>query len=342
MSPLRAWNQFWFAPISARPLGAFRVAFGIISLANLALLTVDLDHWLTGAGILQGTESREVSGPFRQSLLHYVQDPTSVRLFFAATAVVTVLFAVGWHTRTMGILLYLATLSIHHRNIVTNSGADVLLMLVTFYMMLSPCGAAYSLDARREARRRGGTQAEPLIVPWAQRLIQIQVALVYFVTAVLKSNGATWLNGTALHFVVSNVEVGRFRLDPLTQYPLAINALTIGGLLIEFSLAALLWSRATRPYAVAAGIALHGGIMLMVNIPIFGELIVACYLTFMGPDELDAILLRLDPRTWLGRRRRAAAPASIPGRIDGPEPRRGPHRVQESPRTTDRTPSMTA
>ena len=36
MNPLRAWNIFWFGPISARPLGAFRIAFGVIALANLA------------------------------------------------------------------------------------------------------------------------------------------------------------------------------------------------------------------------------------------------------------------------------------------------------------------
>ncbi len=28
---LRPWNRFWFAPISARPLGAFRVVFGVLA-----------------------------------------------------------------------------------------------------------------------------------------------------------------------------------------------------------------------------------------------------------------------------------------------------------------------
>ena len=107
-------------------------------------------------------------------------------------------------------------------------------MILAFYLMLSPCGAAYSLDARRASRRRG-TLAEPLIVPWAQRLIQLQLCLVYFNTAVLKANGSTWLDGTALHFVLNNSEVGRFSLDPLTEYPLAINALTLGGLVVEFA-----------------------------------------------------------------------------------------------------------
>ena len=52
MNPLRAWNTFWFGPISARPLGAFRIAFGVLALANLAFLTADFDHWFTDAGLL--------------------------------------------------------------------------------------------------------------------------------------------------------------------------------------------------------------------------------------------------------------------------------------------------
>ena len=37
----------------------------------------------------------------------------------------------------------------------------------------------------------------------------------------------------------------------------------------EFALAFLLWVRPARPYAIAAGMLLHVGIMLTVNIPIF-------------------------------------------------------------------------
>src|SRR3954447_10767982 len=147
MNPLRAWNRFWFSPISARPLGAFRVVFGVVAIANLALLGFDIDYWFTDHGMLLGTEPIEVAGPFRPSPLQWVDDPTSIRVFFGATSVVCVLFTVGWQTRVMGVLFYLAMLAIHHRNILTNSGADSLLLLLSFYLMLSPCGAAYSLDA---------------------------------------------------------------------------------------------------------------------------------------------------------------------------------------------------
>ena len=242
MNPLRAWNRFWFSPISARPLGVFRIVFGLVALANLAFMAFELDYWFTDAGLLHGDEARLVAGPLRPSLLHWVQDPTSVRVVFAVSTVLGVLLTLGWQTRVVSVLFFLATLTIHHRNIVTNSGADALMMLITFYVMLAPCGAAYSLDARRAARRRG-TDAEPLIVPWAQRLIQLQICLVYFDTAILKCNGAAWLNGTALHYVLYNDEVGRFHLGMLRDFPILVNLMTHGAIFIEFSLAFMLWFR---------------------------------------------------------------------------------------------------
>jgi hypothetical protein len=318
MSPLRAWNRFWFNPISARPLGAFRIVFGLVMLANLAILAFDLDYWLTSAGMLQGSEAREVAGELRYSLLFWMDDPFSVRIFVAVTAVLAVLLTLGWHTRVVSVLFFLAAISIHHRNILTVSGADTLVIIMSFYVMLAPTGAAYSLDARRAARRRGGDDApaEPLIVPWAQRLIQLHLCLIYFDTAVLKCNGSTWLNGTALHFVIHNTEVGRFHLSTLTDYPVLINLMTVGGLLTEFALAFLLWFRPTRVWTMFAGLSLHIGILFLVNIPIFGELMTACYLTFLDPDQLDNLLRTLDPRPLL-RRSERPEPA-LAGRVEGP------------------------
>lgn len=319
---IRAWNVFWFRPVSARPLGAFRVVIGVLALCHLGFLGVDLDHWLTDAGLLVGDEAREMAGPFRPSPLQWVQDPTTVRAAVAATAGAAVLFTVGWHTRVASVLLYLGLLSIHHRNIPTNCGPDNLLLIMVFYLMLGPSGAACSLDARRRARRRG-TPAEPVILPWAQRLIQLQLCMIYFDTAVLKCNGSTWLGGTALHYVLTNPEVGRFDLSALCRYPLVLNLLGHAALAVEFALAFLLWFRPTRRYVALLGCALHFGVLFVVNVPLFGELMVASYLTFLDPDELAGLLRAVNPLCWF--RPRVEGVAVVPGRVDGAHPTAGPH-----------------
>jgi Vitamin K-dependent gamma-carboxylase len=328
-APLRAWNKFWFAPTSARPLGALRVLFGLIVLLDLAILATDLDAWFTDSGHLRGTEARELAGPvwsakfdvpMRWSPLQTYRGPVAVRCVFGATALAAVVFTLGWRTRVAGMLLYAGLLSIHHANILTCSGADVLLMVVAFLLMLSPCGAALSLDAIRRNRQCGGP-VSALVAPWAQRLIAIQISVVYFVTALLKARGASWSDGTALHYILNNGEARRFTLG-LTAYPTVLSAMTVGAMFLEFALAFLLWVRAARALMIAAGLALHLGITLTVNIPIFGELIVACYLAFLSPTEWDAIARTLDPRRWF---RREASIAVVPGRVDRGHAASAPH-----------------
>ena len=111
MNPVRSWNPFWFGSISARPLGAFRIVFGLIALANLAVMAVDLDYWYSGAGLFQGKEAAAIAGPLRFSPLFHYQSPAMVHAVFAATTVAALLVTLGWRTRLMSVLFYLGTLA---------------------------------------------------------------------------------------------------------------------------------------------------------------------------------------------------------------------------------------
>jgi hypothetical protein len=300
MNPIAAWNRFLFGPISARPLGAFRVVFGLVIVGYLALMSVEFDHWYTSAGLFTASEAREAAAPLRFSFLHYVDDPSISHAFLAATAAVAVAFTLGWRTRVMSVLLYLGMLSLYHRDVASNGGPDAVPVIVSFYMMLCPCGAAFSLDALRAAKKRE-TLAEPLIVPWGLRLLQMQICLIYFQSSAIKCQGPLWLNGTTVHYVLFNREFGQFNVEWLAQYPLVINLMTHGALLSEFALAFWLWFRPTRRWAILGGLALHLGIRPILLVPGFGEVMTATYLTFLAPDELAATMRVLDPRPWLAR-----------------------------------------
>jgi hypothetical protein len=300
MNLIRAWNRFFFGPISARPLGVFRIVFGVLMMIYLALMTVEFDFWYTGAGLLQGTEPREVAVPMRFSPLQYVSNPIVPRMVLAATFAAALGVTLGWRTRFMSVVLYLGMLSLYHRNVSSNGGPDAVPAILSFYMMLCPGGAAYSLDARRRSQQRG-TAAEALIIPWPVRLLQMQLCLIYFQSCVIKSGGQAWLDGTAVHYVLFNSEFNQFDLGWLAAYPLLINAMTHGALLIEFALAFWLWFRPVRPWVILGGILLHLGIRPVLNIPGFGEIMCAVYLTFLDPDEVAVLLRAIDPRRWLAR-----------------------------------------
>ena len=350
--PIRAWNRFFFQPTSAKPLGALRIGFGLLALANLAFCAVELDYWYSDAGLLQGTESRVSAGVLLQSPLHYIQSPTAIRVAFGFTALAALGLTVGWRTKLMSILFYGGMLSLHNRNLVSSSGADVLVMVFAFNVMLSPCGRAWSIDSWLESRKRG-TAAEALILPWSLRLFQIQVSMVYAIAAILKCSGGLWINGTAIHYVLNNTEVRRLDLSFLLSnpyYPILINLMTYSALAFEFSLAFLLWFRATRPAVILIGFLLHIGIMATINIPIFGELMWIGYLTFLTPPEFAAFTRAIDVRRWFRRAEvetkleaeeaslpEAIAPVPIASirptiRIDGASPPiPAPHRTEPAP-----------
>jgi hypothetical protein len=310
MNPLKSWSQFFFGPISARPLGAFRIVYGLLMLMYLGLMTVEFDLWYTGTGLLRGPESRAAAGPLRFSALQYTDNPAIAYAVLAATAAAAVGLTLGWRTRVMSVLFYLGMLTLYHRNVSSNGGPDAVPLIVSFYMMFCPSGAAFSLDSRRAARKRG-TVAEPLILPWGVRLLQMQVCLIYFQSCVIKCQGALWLNGTTVHYVLFNREFGMFNLEWLAQYPVLINLMTHSALLFEFMLAFWLWFRPTRPWAILAGVLLHMGIRPVINVPGFGEAMIATYLVFLAPDELNTLLRRLDPRAALARLASLFSPANL-------------------------------
>jgi hypothetical protein len=140
-----------------------------------------------------------------------------------------------------------------------------------------------------------------LIIPWGVRLLQMQICLIYFQSCVIKCQGSLWLDGTTVHYILFNQEFGQFHLEWLAQFPLLINLLTHGALLTEFALAFWLWFRPTRRWVLLGGLALHLGIRPMLNVPMFGEAMMATYLTFLAPDELDALLRLLNPRALVAR-----------------------------------------
>jgi hypothetical protein len=324
MNPISTWNRFLFGPISARPLGAFRIVFGVLLLVYLATMTVEFDYWYTDAGLLQGTEAREAAGPYRLSPLNYVHDPNIAHLVYAVTVAAAVGLTLGWRTRLMNVVLYLAMLSFYHRNVTANGGPDAIPMLMCFYLMLCPSGAAFSLDAIRAAKKRG-TPAEPLIVPWGLRLLQMQICLIYFQSCVIKCGGPAWMNGTSVHYVLFNHEFGQFNMEWLAQFPLLVNLMTHGSLLIEFTLAFWLWFRPTRRWAILGGLALHMGIRPMLNVPGFGEAMTATYLVFLAPDEINAVIRCLDPRAWLARLGVGNLSLAFLGRLDRPDRLQGLH-----------------
>jgi hypothetical protein len=235
----------------------------------------------------------------------FTGDPVAVAVVIAL-AVVGVLLAFGVRTRIMSVLTFVLLLSIARRNPQVQNSGDSLLRHFGFFLMFAPAGAALSWDRWR--RHRDRFWEIPWRAPWAQRLLQIQVSFLYFFSTYAKARGDVWADGTAMANVWRAGDLVRFDV-PLAFHDslLMSNLATYATLLVELSLAILIWNRQARPYVIGLGILLHLGIEVTMAVGFFS--IVACtgYLAFVPEEKGDEAIGRLRRRLARSRSSRLRA-----------------------------------
>ncbi|MBM7172152.1 HTTM domain-containing protein [Streptomyces sp. G44] len=79
---------------------------------------------------------------------------------YALAILSSALLMLGWRTRTMSVLFMIGVLSLQNRSIFIGDGGDNIIHLMATYLVLTRCGQVWSLDARRRARARAGTERE--------------------------------------------------------------------------------------------------------------------------------------------------------------------------------------
>ncbi|HEX5324437.1 MAG TPA: HTTM domain-containing protein [Capsulimonadaceae bacterium] len=291
MSFRQDWNEFWFKPRPSGPLGLYRVLFGLLVLSWCALLAPDLFTWYSERGVMPLKALHAFnpgSYPYELDLLRHVTDPRAIVALFAVLSVAALFLTIGFCTRTSTIVTWVLLLTFQHRNeIILNSG-DIFMRIMCFYLMFAPAGASCSVDRLiRIWRGKESAGDPPLITPWAQRLIQVQISIVYLATVLGKATGPFWQNGTAVYYPLHMKEMQRFWLPFLgstsgdTFHMVLLNLLTYGTMAVELSMATLIWVPRLRGYVLAAGTALHVGIEYMMNIPLFSALMITSYVNFV-------------------------------------------------------------
>lgn len=281
-------------------------ALGVVRIGLVSVLTASLlahvgavsDYFSTDA-VLFGPWAREAFGD-RLSVFHWVEDPWAVRAVFAAGVVAHLLWLVGRFTKVAAVVAWVVWVSMFGRNPLLYSLADQLQMVLCTLLVLMPSGNGLSLDARK----RG---AKPVPV-WCRRVLQLQLAVLYTATGLLK-DGDTWHeDGTALYFALSNPYNRHFAIAPTLAMlqPWVLRPMTWLVLLWEIGFApfvAIHWLRGVlgRPRRfpdprwlfVGFGVAMHLGIQSMLYVAWFSPLCVATYAAFLRPDEALRIGARI-------------------------------------------------
>jgi hypothetical protein len=210
-----------------------------------------------------------------------------VRMLFWVFAASAACLTIGFLTRLNSVVVYVCLASIQQRNLFILHGGDTFLRVAGFFLVFSAAGAALSVD--RLVRIWRGKEGVEVRVrrPWAQRMIQFELSLVYFVGFCWKVAGPMWVQGTALSYI--------YRLDELQRFPLPswfLNATVMKlatwfTLALEFALGVLIWIRELRYYLLAIGLVFHLSIEYSMNVPMFEWDILSAYVLFIDAADLE-------------------------------------------------------
>lgn len=286
----KAWDRFFFTPISPLPLAWFRIFYGTCVTVTLLLLHSEwLDWFGVHAWVTRSTMARVEPG-VRLDLFSVIpQDDRWIAAFFWIFLVFALMLTAGLWTRVSSVFVFLCLTSIQQRNLYILNGGDVFLRVTGFFLMFAPAGAALSLD-RWIAIRRGRQGSEPKpILPWAQRMIQFELAFLYFTSAWWKLKGHTWVNGTALYYVFHLHALARFPLPDWIRAPVLLK---IGGwmtILFEFCLGVFIWIPRFRYPILLLGVLFHFTLEYSLNTPIFQWDVLTAYVLFIDPADLERL-----------------------------------------------------
>lgn len=280
------WRRLWLRAEDPRTMGLFRIAFGLCVMGNVAgwwglytYLFTDEGLFLTDVarhvvaprqfegfgnglggdpyGFLDASAvARFLAGP-KYSLLFFWDAPWAFWTHWVAFQVALGATIVGWKTNYSKWIAWFLFHSLVTRNGVFWETTEILQRVFFFYLCLSRCGAAYSVDnwLRCRALRRAGrlserglpgngagapvSDAHPrgleavyrLIPAWPRMLLVLQCGAVYC-AAGMAQHGPAWWSGDALYEVLHLEHLYRFPPHPVSAW-FSTNLMRIGTVLVH-------------------------------------------------------------------------------------------------------------
>ena len=219
-------------------------------------------------------------------------------VLFGIALALGVALLIGVETRIAAIGSWLMLMSVHHRVPPILSGADVLLRMLIFWGMFLPLSTAWSVDAWRQ-RHRGAfatkNSFQP-VVSFASGAILLQMALMYFFSAIYKSNGS-WVSGQTVAGALAHDFFSSSVGTRLLQLPWLLKPLTWGTFFLEWlALPLLFFPKGTpglRVWLVAALALMHAGIYVFLKVDLFSPVSIAGLSLFLPPEFWAGLRLNL-------------------------------------------------
>ncbi len=200
--------------IDVRALAVFRICLALILIFDLSVRSFALIANYTDFGVLPLDFYFSIFNNTGWVSLHLISGSI---LFQVALFIIAGLFAlallVGYKTRLATIVSWFLLISLHSRNPTILQGGDIMLRVLVFWAMFLPLNVKYSIDVKLGNIR----QNKKSILSFGTAGILLQVAFVYFFSALLKTGNEWFPNGTAIYYALQSdqfaTHFGKFLLN---------------------------------------------------------------------------------------------------------------------------------
>jgi hypothetical protein len=305
----RQLDAFALEEGSPATIGLMRIAFGLLASAQLICYLLRFDIWFSTAGWLNSKCMNLSFTPY-VSLLNGTRDDTAILIFLVLVLVASICMTLGLFSRVSTMVTWIGLLSIQNRIVSINYGGDYVIQLMLLYLCFAQTGAQYSVD---RLLNKFAPRTPPPVSLWPQKLMQIQIALMYFSAFTYKLFDPCWTQGFALYYALQYKDYRNFWLPDIFRNPPITTTMTYLSTATEGVLSVLPFIRRYRTPVLLVGVLFHLSISYSMRIPFFGPACVCSYLAFFKGEEVSGFLNRLWMKFRLahGLRTRAYARLSI-------------------------------
>jgi len=302
--PFEAWNSFWFQPANPLPVCVFRIAFGATMLFSL-LGQFRRDYlFFYGTLAVFPTASIDVFEWHRYpvfDLLLLLPHEDGVRMgFLYFTSLLALFVMIGFATRISSILLFLCYLSLCNHFPIVLMGGDNFARIISLFLCFTACGERLSIDALRK-----GSISGRLFSPWAERVIQVQLCVIYLVNVSYKMAGGQWRDGSAVYHATRLLDYTRIAIPDAIDLPVISQMLTWSTLLLEFSFVFVFWipNKTIRYSMLLVALFFHLGLDFCFSLGPFEWFFISSLILFVYPQDLEF---------WLAGVKRKLMPRAVP------------------------------
>jgi predicted DCC family thiol-disulfide oxidoreductase YuxK len=290
----QGWSRFWFQERPTMPLELIRIGVGAALFLHYLLAAPFLFEFWGDAGLMPRELALQDVDSWTHSVFFYFTAAWQWIAFYALFLFCCGAFTVGWRTSFVKWVVLVGEISFVYRNPDVFYGVDKILSSLLFILCLAPVGRAISLDRVRAVQRAKRARLDATLPRYASRwagactrLIQIQMAVLFFYSGVGKLRGDEWWDGDAIWMVFSTAEYyNGLLLDVFARHYWLVNVATYSTVLIELSYPFLIWQRRTRPYLLAAAVMLHLLFAVFMGLIYFSFVMIMGHVSFVRMEWL--------------------------------------------------------